>query len=370
MIRHRLAISLIFLVCGYIYTNWSTRLPHIQAQFDLSNSTLGLVLLCVAIGSLTSMPLTGWLVAQRGSKFSTTLSALLFCGTLFLFPLAHNTWQLSIFFYVVGFFTGALDVAMNAQAVALEQRAAQPMMSSFHAIFSIGMMLGALTSSFFVQYDIYSHFFIVSGACLVLTIACIPYLVKDATEPTDEGFKLVWPGKALLLMGIIAFCAMLGEGAMADWSTNYLKNVINTTDALAPLGLSSFSAAMTLGRFGGDKVRSWLGDRKLIFFNSLLATLGLIVALSFSSVWGVIVGLFAVGLGLSTIIPVVYSQAGHHPSLPNGVGLAMVTTLGYFGFLFGPPVIGFLADWQGLRFALFFVVGLFSVMLLLSRKIT
>lgn len=369
MLKNRLSISLLFFVCGFVFTNWSARLPTIQTLFSLSNSTLGLTLLCVAIGSLTSMPLTGWLIAHRGSKFAAILSSLLFSSTLFIFPILYEKWHLAIFFYIIGFSMGALDVSMNSQAVAVEQRSGQPMMSSFHAIFSVGMMLGALCTSFFIQYSIRIHFFIVSSVCLLIAIGCIPFLTTDVEKPDAGSIKFVLPNRTMLIIGLIAFCAMLGEGAMADWSTNYLKNVIKTNDTLAPIGLSAFSAAMTLGRFGGDKLRALWGDKRLIFFNSLLAATGLLLTLLFPVAWIVIAGLFVVGAGLSTIIPIAFSSAGHNKSLPNGIGLAMITTLGYFGLLFGPPIIGFLADLQGLRFALSFVMVLFVLMLLMSQKI-
>jgi MFS family permease len=243
------------------------------------------------------------------------------------------------------------------------------MMSSFHAMFSIGMMIGALCTSFFVNYSIPSHFLIVSVGCLVVGMACIPFLVTDVEKPNAEGIKFVLPNRAMFIIGAIAFCAMLGEGAIADWSTIYLKNVIKTNEATAPIGLSAFSAAMTLGRFGGDKLRALWGDKRLILVNSLLAVAGLLLTLLLPITWVAIAGMLVVGAGLSTVIPIAFSSAGHNKSLPNGIGLAMVTTLGYFGLLFGPPIIGFLADAQGLRFALYFVLLLFVLMLYMSRKI-
>lgn len=369
MPKSRISVSFMFFICGFIFSNWSTRLPNIQTQFSLSSSTLGLTLLCVAIGSLTSMPLTGWLIAHRGSKFTVIISLLLFSTILVLFPLLSATWHLAVFFYLFGFLMGALDVSMNAQAVAVEQQFHQPMMSSFHAMFSVGMMIGALCTSYFVQYSINYHFFIVSGGCLVAGMACIPFLVTDVEKPNADGIKFVLPNRAMFIIGAIAFCAMLGEGAIADWSTIYLKNVIKANEVTAPIGLSAFSAAMTLGRFGGDKLRALWGDKRLIFVNSLFAAAGLLLALLFPLAWVVIAGLFVVGAGLSTVIPIAFSSAGHNKSLPNGIGLAMITTLGYCGLLFGPPVIGFLADAQGLRFALWFVMVLFVLMLLMSRKI-
>ncbi|MEZ4902077.1 MAG: hypothetical protein R2822_10145 [Spirosomataceae bacterium] len=138
---------------------------------------------------------------------------------------------------------------------------------------------------------------IISAGCLVVAMACIPSLIPDSVKPDTEGVKFVMPTGAMYVMGVIAFCAMLGEGAMADWSTNYLRNVIHADNTLAPIGLSSFSAAMTVGRFGGDRLRVLWGDKKLIFFNSLLATGGLIFALLFTSVWAAIGGFFWWGRG-------------------------------------------------------------------------
>jgi len=172
-------------------------------------------------------------------------------------------------------------------------------------------------------------------------------------------------------IGVIAFCSMLGEGAMADWSTNYMENIAKADQALAPIGLSAFALAMTIGRIFGDGARIKFGDRALMVGCGIVATLGLSIAIIFSQPLMVITGLFIVGIGLSAIVPIAYSIAGHTKDLPPGVGLAMVTTVGYSGFLFGPPIIGFIAQWENLRIALGFVTLLFAVMTFLSfqRKI-
>jgi MFS family permease len=172
----------------------------------------------------------------------------------------------------------------------------------------------------------------------------------------------------MVSIGIIAFCSMLGEGAMADWSTNYMEKIAGAGKALAPIGLSSFALAMTIGRFFGDSIRARLGDRILIIYLGIISTLGLSVTLLFIHPYIAIAGLFITGLGLSSIVPIAYSIAGNTKDLSPGVGLAMVTTVGYTGFLFGPPIIGFIADWQSLRWALGIVVILFVVMTLLGAR--
>ena len=346
-------------------------MPRLQTLFGLDNKTLGLMLLAAAIGSLCSMPLTGWLMLRRGSRFATTLSVLLFCGSLVLLSLATTTWMLFGAFWVVGVCTGALDVSMNAQAVLVEQHQNRPLMSTFHATFSIGMMAGAAVGSLFIEVstDLLLHFSVASLCCLGLAVWSVRQLIADQPKPADSSasgqFQL--PGPALLGLGVIAFGAMLSEGAMADWSTNYLKNVVGTKEALAPLGLTIFSGAMMAGRLVGDYARQRFGDTFLLGYGALLAAvgLGLVVWLPLYSV--TLAGLAIVGLGLSTLVPIVYSLTGHRTDYAPGVGLAMVTTVGYFGFLIGPPFIGFLADWQGLRAALVFVVVLLLLMSVLSR---
>jgi fucose permease len=190
--------------------------------------------------------------------------------------------------------------------------------------------------------------------------------VKKLGEDDGPAFRL--PSQALWGIGLIAFCCMLGEGAMADWSTIYLEKVVKSPEALAPIGLAAFSLAMMLGRFGGDWARAYFGDQKLMFLGSLIAIGGLAIALAWLNTFPAILGLFLTGVGLATIVPIAYSTAGKSTELSPGVGIAMVTTIGYAGFLFGPPIIGFVADGYGLRTALGFVLLLFLVMVGLSFR--
>jgi MFS family permease len=194
--------------------------------------------------------------------------------------------------------------------------------------------------------------------------------VQDKPLPGQEGKTFFHiPDKGLLAIGFIAFCCMLGEGAMSDWTANYLKQIVEVNNALAAVGLFAFSTAMMVGRLGGDSARAKFGDQKLIFYESIIAIFGLTIALSFPYSIPVMIGFFLVGIGLATIVPIAYSQAGTMPGLNPGVGIGMVTTIGYSGFLIGPPIIGFLADLFNLRIALFFILGLFFIMFFLTRKI-
>lgn len=368
----RLAVKIVFFLNGFIYANWVSRLPRIQEIFDLSNGGIGLILLSASVGAVTAMPFTGWAIIKNGSRRITLFSAMFFCAVVPLIPLMPDFYFLMLLFFVMGISTGMLDVAMNAQAVMVEQQHGKPIMTSFHALFSIGMMLGALSGSFFVQLGLplLIHLMVVVGLSL-LTIVWVRYnLIRDSPskETVHEGPAFRLPNAAIIGIGVIAFCCMLGEGSMADWSTNYMEKIAGASRALAPVGLSAFAFAMTFGRIFGDKAREKFGDKKLLVVCSLVATAGLALSLTFIQPIVVIVGFSIVGLGLSVVVPIAYSIAGNTKDLPPGVGLAMVTTVGYTGFLFGPPIIGFLADWQNLRFALMFVVILFVIMTVLSSR--
>ncbi len=244
-------------------------------------------------------------------------------------------------------------------------------MTSFHALFSIGMMLGAASGSLFARLDTHllTHFTIITTASLIMALYMCYYLIHDrpAVRTGDTpAFRL--PNRAMVGIGIIAFCCMLGEGAMADWSTNYMENIAKSGKAVAPLGLASFALAMTIGRIFGDSARVRCGDRKVMVACGMIAVLGLVVTLLFTYPYLVICGFFIVGLGLSTIVPIAYSLAGNTKDLPAGVGLAMVTTVGYSGFLFGPPIIGFVADISTLRIALLLVLVLFILLTFLASR--
>jgi predicted MFS family arabinose efflux permease len=262
-----------------------------------------------------------------------------------------------------------MDVAMNAQAVLVEKQLQKPIMTSFHALFSIGMMIGAACGSLFawIGSSLFAHFSIITVVSVITCLFARYYLIHDKPEARDdEGPAFRLPNAAMVSIGVIAFCCMMAEGAMADWSTNYMENIAKATKGIAPLGLSSFALAMTIGRLLGDNARLRFGDRRLMLVCGTVATAGLFSIVFFVHPFAVIAGLFGVGLGLSVIVPIAYSLAGHAKDLPSGVGLAMVTTVGYTGFLFGPPMIGLIAEWQNLRVALSVIGLMLLVMTFLS----
>ena len=370
LLLQRISVKIAFFVNGFIYANWSSRVPGIQKLFSADNQELSNLYLALSIGAVGAMPFTGWLIIKNGSRRITLLVAILYCIIVPLIPFVPDYLLLVALFLLLGIVTGMFDVAMNAQAVMVEQRYNKPIMTSFHAFFSIGMAVGAGCGALFAHFtiDIQYHFIIVAAMALCITLWLRGNLIQDKPDPSlqHDGPLFRVPNKAMVSVGLIAFCCMMAEGAMGNWSVKYMQNVAGASEGLAPISLASFATAMVLGRIFGDSVRSSVGDRNLIVLGGVLSTIGVSVSLIVPVPGIVIAGSFLIGLGLSTIVPITYSIAGNARDLSPGVGLAMVTTVGYTGFLIGPPVIGFIADWQSLRLALLVVAFLLSVMTILG----
>lgn len=372
MILHRVAVKVGFFLNGFIFANWASRLPHLQEIYSADNGTMGLILLASSIGAVGAMPFTGWAIIKNGSRKIMLVALIAYCAVILLFPVMPSVPLVMLVFFIEGIITGMLDVAMNAQAVMVEQQYRKPIMTSFHALFSIGMALGSWSGALFTDLHIHLplHFLIISAVALVAAGWASRHLIYDQPAPalTHDGPLFRLPSASLIGIGVITFCCMLGEGAMSNWSVNFMQNVSLATDTIASIGLSAFATAMTLGRLFGDRLRTRMGDRWMIIIGGAIAAVGLITALLIVQPVVTMAGFFLVGIGLSTIVPIAYSIAGNTTDLPPGVGLAMVTTVGYAGFMVGPPVIGFIADWLNLRVALAVVALLFIVMTILGVR--
>ena len=372
---NRFAVSSFFFFNGFLYANWVARLPELQRLYDVSNATLGTLLLCWAAGAIISMPFAGLLTAFFGSHRLTWITALGFCLFAPCIPLLSNVWIIGALFFVLGMNNGALDVSMNGQAVYVERLFNKPIMSSFHGVFSIGMALGAGSGALFAKFglSLSSHLLIISALCLMLIVWASQHLIKDehaGNELTEGGGKFQLPTKAILPLGIIAFCGMTGEGSIADWSAIYMNKTVGMSEAFSALAFGSFAASMTIGRITGDYFITRFGKRKVLIYSSLLAFIGLGLAIVFPSAYPVLVGFFSVGLGLANVVPIVYSTAGNTEGVLPSVGIAMSTTIGYTGFFIGPPVIGYLSDVFSMQIGLVFTLILFIIMFFLVYKIT
>ena len=361
LLKARAAVSLLFFLNGLLFASWVARIPLIQQTLGLNHAVLGAALLSAAAGAVVTMPVAGLLNGKYGSEKLSTIWVLPYCFALPLLALAPNVIVLVLALFFFGCGHGALDVAMNAQGVAVDRRYGKPVMSSFHAMFSVGGLVGAAFGALMAWIELapFWHFSLMSGAMAIAGwIACKHLLPGvDKIEKSEDSHGFVLPPKALVPLGIVAVAVLIGEGAMADWTGVFLHKVLGATEAVAAAGYAAFSIAMAVGRFSGDALVARLGSVKLVRISGLLAAVGLTIGVFTNSPWISLMGFVLVGAGCSTVVPCVFSAAGRMHGVQTGVALAAVTTMGYFGFLIGPPLIGFAAQIMGLRGALAMLIG-------------
>lgn len=354
----RLAVTVMFFANGVMFASWAARIPEVQQRQALSTGELGSVLLGMAVGALVAMPLTGWVMARVGSRSVTIVAALAFCLTLSLPVLAATESSLLLALTVLGVTHGAMDVAMNAQAAEVERAYRRPIMSSFHALFSFGGMAGAGVGGVMAHIGVepLSHLCGVALLAAGGVLGASRWLFSADENGVSREAVFALPHRSLLGLGVIAFCVMLGEGAMADWSAVYLRQTLQTDAGVAAAGYAAFSLAMALGRLMGDRLTARLGSVVMLRLGGSLAAFGLGVSLIANRPTVVIIGFALVGAGFSIIVPLVFSHAGGSRIGSPGTAIAAVSTIGYFGFLVGPPLIGWAAEFLTLRGALCIVV--------------
>jgi MFS family permease len=367
----RWATSTAFFLDGLTFATWVTRIPAIQERLHLSNAVLGICLLMTSLGALVTMPIVGRLVVSRGSRLMATIATAAFGISLVLPALATGPISLGIFLFIFGCGFGAVNISANAQAVAVERKYASPIMGSFHATFSLGGIAGAGLGSLAAWGHVSPliHFVFAGAIAAFAAMLLGRYLTSD-----DHAAINHWPGQkshavALMLLGAIAFCTMMGEGAMADWSAVFLRQVSHANGSIAALGFGAFSLTMTLGRLVADRVTIALGPVRLVRLGGTLAASGLMLAMLLPGTIPAIAGFALVGAGLSSLVPTVFSAAGRTPGVAASVAIATVSTTGYFGFLCGPPLIGVASEFITLRWAMAFVFAAACVVVALARYV-
>ena len=363
-----LAVSAMFLLNGALYGIWAARIPAMAGRHDLDAGELGLLLLLLAGGAIAAFPLAGRFADKLGAAFVTLRIAVAYTVALALTALAPNVATLALALAVFGATHGAMDVAMNTWAGEAERHIARPVMSSFHAIFSLGAGLGAASGFFAEQWGvgIPMHFIATGSAVAALTLAVARIGWVSPTQDRVSGTPLFpLPKGPLVAVGLIAFCTSMGEGAMVDWSALLLIETTQVTPAQAALGYTVFSVAMVSTRLLGDQVTRAYGPTPTARIAGVIATLGAISAVSSDSYSVTLTGFGLMGIGYAVIMPLAFSRAARDPHLPPGTAIASVSTLGYGGLLLGPPLIGFVAYASTLRtgFALLAVLAALIIVL-------
>ena len=343
----RLATFLVFSVNGAMIGTWVAHIPWLQGHLGISKATLGLCLLCLAAGALVSMPLTGHLIDRRPTATVTRSATLLFCLMPALPLLATSPYLLGAILFVFGASNGAMDVAMNAHGIAIQKELKRPIMSSFHGGWSVGgfAAAGLVAVAAAAGLDPRVESLLVGVALLLLSLWITRRLgAANAHSSAGHGFAL--PTRPLILIGALCFLVMLTEGAIGDWGGIYLRQDAGASPAAAALAFSGFSLGMAIARLGGDVVNARIGAGKLLRAGTALVAIALGSVVLIGEMVPAVIGFALCGLGIANAVPLLFTAAGRiHPPGPS---LAAAFTLGYTGFVVGPPVIGLLSDQIGL----------------------
>ncbi|SKB41519.1 Fucose permease [Parapedobacter luteus] len=369
---HRIAIGVAFFVYGLCFASWASRIPDIKNMLGLSEGKLGIVLFSLPIGTLVSLPISGWIIGRLGSKHIVFAAALFY--TLFLVGIGYwgHMYSLMANLVLFGASGNLLNIAVNTQAVTLSNHYAKPIMGAFHGMWSIAGFVGAGIGALMIDRHIvpFHHFMVIASVSTLCIIGITTYLISEdrIIQPKKEPLFAI-PDKPLAVLGAIAFCAMIGEGALYDWSGIYMEQVVRADKQLVGYGLSAFLFSMAAGRFLSDWTVRRFGAKTTLVLSGMLSAAGLLLAVSYPHFGTVIFAFLMVGIGSSAIIPLVYSLAGRSGRLSPGSALAAVSTIGFCGFLVGPPLIGLIAEFTGLRAAYAVIASMGIFIIILATKI-
>lgn len=368
----RLAVGAFFFTQGLCFASWASRIPDIKSMLGLSDAGLGSVLLALPVGSLASLPLSGWMVSKFGSKKMVINGAVMYSSTLVAIGFISMTWQLIGVLFFFGLFGNLVNIAVNTQAIGVENMYKKSIMASFHGAWSLAGFTGAAIGTFLVSKNIMPAYHFTAIALLCFSLMAISYRftlrgkISSGSQPV-----FAKPDSALLRLGLIGFCGMACEGAMFDWSGVYFQKVVEAPAHLTTLGYVAFMSTMSGGRFAGDWLANQLGRKKMLQLSGILISSGLLLSVALPYIVPVVIGFMLVGFGVSSVVPLVYSAAGKSTTMSPSMALAAVSTICFFGFLVGPPLIGFIAEALNLRysFALVAVLGSFTAILSSKAKL-
>jgi MFS family permease len=363
--RIRMAVALVYFSLGLCFSSWASRIPDIKTALHLNDALFGTILFALPVGIFLMMPISGRLVTRFSSRKVLLFALPGYTISLSNVGLVHEGWQLAIALFIFGVFGNMCNIAVNTQGVLTERLYGRPIMSAFHGGWSLAGFTGALIGLLMInlKMTVYWHFVTVVLLVWIIIWINFPFLVKTSlsqrlAEPKRKLFSK--PDQDLFQLGIIAFCSMASEGIMFDWSGIYFKDIVKAPPSLVILGYTSFMIMMASGRFIADYLILKIGRKLLMQICGVLISSGLFIAVFLPYLVSSTIAFMMVGLGVSSIVPTVYSAAGRHPVIPPGIAIATVSSVGFLGFLMGPPLIGHISEAFGLRYS-FALIGIFGI---------
>lgn len=366
---HRIAVAVFFFIAGLSFASWASRIPAIKLHLGLSEGSLGLILFALPAGIMSSLPFTGWIISKWSSRTILLIAAILYPLTLVLIGLVQSPMQLAITLFLFGTWSNFFNIAVNTQAIAVEKLYGKSIMASFHGIWSLAGFTGAAIGTLMISLGLapFWHFCIITGLSIPVVIWFNNFTILQDAE-TGKPPLFAKPDKTILLYGLIAFGSMVCEGTMFDWSGVYFQKVVEAPAQWVTLGYLLFMGAMATGRFISDRFTTRFGIKPILQASGALIATGLILSVIFPYMITAGLGFLMVGLGVSSVIPLIYSAAGRSKTMNPGVALAAVSTIGFVGFLLGPPLIGSIAQVSSLRGSFTLIACLGLLITVLAKK--
>ncbi|WP_343553779.1 MFS transporter [Pantoea sp.] len=368
--RVNLGTRIVFLIAGLGMSAWAPLVPFASQRLALSGASLGGLLLCLGIGSLAAMPVTGGLIARFGGRNVMLCSTLIVLAVLPLLATLDVMWLMAASLMIFGAGLGTLDVAMNVQAVEVEKAARKPMMSGFHGFFSLGGIIGAGSVSLLLGSGLtpLQAVAVVMVLIVLLLLWSLPTLMTERLHQPDQPW-LVIPRGWVAFLGLLCFILFLAEGAVLDWGALLLLQSPSMSAAHAGLGYAVFSVAMTIGRLTGDKVIQRFGRYPVMLTGALAAAAGMTLAVLLPWPQVALLAFLLVGFGLANTVPMLFNAAGNQHDMPSNLAISAMTTLGYAGILSGPALIGLISQWISLSGAFLLIALLLLVVAASARRV-
>lgn len=372
----RLSTRFSFFGLGFATAAWAPLIPFAQQRLHFNHADFGLLLLCGGLGAMLAMPATGKIVQRIGCRVPIGFALLLLAVLLPSLSLLSTPLMMAITLFLFGTAAGSLGVALNIQAVVVEKNSLKSLMSGFHGMASLGGLAGVLTITALLALSISSVIsaFAVSLLLVIIVFLSVPYNIKaventllEASSKVKKSIRQRLPQPLIILIGIACFIIFMTEGAAMDWSGIYLTQQYGVNAAFAGLAYTFFAIAMTTGRFTGHYLIRYFGEKKLLTYSAICATLGLALVSIAPHWWLVLVGYTLVGTGCSNIVPIMFSRAGRQTVMPSAVALSCVSTMAYTGILVGPAFIGVVSELIGLSTVFMALSGLLLLIVALNR---
>ena len=362
---HRIAVSIYYFLTGLTFASWASRIPDIKNYLNLNDAQFGGVLLGLPAGQIVGIALSGYLVTRFGSKAISVVSLIIYPAMLILAGLSSSAIMLVCMLFLLGLASNMSNISVNTQAVGVEDLYGRSIMASFHGLWSLAGFTGGLLSTLMLAKHIspFQHFCIVFAVVVTINMLTAKYLLpedKKIAKGNEKPKFFVKPDRTIFILGLIAFASMISEGTMFDWSGVYFEKIIHTSGALTRLGFIAFMSTMAGGRFVADYFITKFGYKRMLQISGVLILVGLILSVSLPYIIPSTIGFLLVGLGTSSVVPSAYSLSGKSDKMPAGLAIATVSSIGFLGFLIGPPMIGFISQSFNLRiaFLLIAVLGL------------